>query len=267
MTQRDAVSGGSHLERLLKEATTELQTQVEQGDLSEAVNLLQRINEERSRLLYLEVGRLTRGLHDAINNFHIDAGLNARASEEMSQMADATERLNYVIRMTQDAANKTMDKVEESAPVAELIGAQAAALRKDWARLVRREMKPEEFRDLYRRIDEFLKHTEDHADVLSRNLGEIMLAQDYQDLTGQVVKRVISLVKEIEENLVNLVCMAGQVDRITGIKHSAGGQIPVEDVQHEEHPVPEGPIVNPEQRADVVSGQDEVDELLSSLGF
>ena len=251
----------SEFEQILKESTSELLEQVENGNLSEAVNLIQRINDERNRNLYLEVGRLTRALHDAITNFHIDVGAGNPATEEMSKMANATDRLNYVIRMTQDAANQTMDKVDESAPLAETLREQASDLRKDWARLVRREMKPDEFRDLYRKIDGFLKDTEEQSGTLSSNFNEILLAQGYQDLTGQVLIKVITLVQEIEENLVNLVCMAGQVDQITGIKHDNS-----ERIEEEAH-APEGPIVNAEQRKDVVSGQDEVDDLLSSLGF
>lgn len=251
----------SEFQKILKESTSELLEKVESGNLSEAVNLIQRINDERNRNLYLEVGRLTRALHDAITNFHIDVGAGNPVSEEMSQMANATDRLNYVIKMTQDAANQTMDKVDESAPVADNLREQAADLRKDWARLVRREMKPEEFRELYRKIDGFLEQTENQAGTLSSNFNEILLAQGYQDLTGQVLIKVITLVQEIEENLVNLVCMAGQVDQITGIRHENS------DRAEAERHAPEGPIVNAEQREDVVSGQDEVDDLLSSLGF
>jgi len=251
----------SEFEQILKESTSELLEKVESGNLSDAVNLIQRIHDERNRNLYLEVGRLTRALHDAITNFHIDVGAGNPVSEEMSQMANATDRLNYVIKMTQDAANQTMDKVDESAPVAERLREQAAALRKDWARLVRREMKPDEFRDLYRKIDGFLKESEEQAGTLSNNFNDILLAQGYQDLTGQVLIKVITLVQEIEENLVNLVCMAGQVDKMTGIQHNKSN--PAE----QDACAPEGPIVNAEKREDTVSGQDEVDDLLSSLGF
>lgn len=251
----------SEFQQILKDSTSELLEKVESGKLTDAVNLIQRINDERNRNLYLEVGRLTRALHDSITNFHIDVGAGNPASEEMSQMANATDRLNYVIKMTQDAANQTMDKVDESAPVADRLKEQAVTLRKDWGRLVRREMTPEEFRDLYRKIDDFLREAEEHSSTLSGNFNDILLAQGYQDLTGQVLIKVISLVQEIEENLVNLVCMASQVDQITGIEHDTSDRVEVE--AH----APEGPIVNADQRKDVVSGQDEVDDLLSSLGF
>ena len=104
----------------------------------------------------------------------------------------------------------------------------------------------------------------DESARIDSNLSDIMLAQDYQDLTGQVIKRVIQLVKEVEDNLVNLVTMASTIDQITGLKHD----ISQTQNKSEEDPIgPEGPIINPEAREDVVSNQDDVDALLSSLGF
>lgn len=251
-------------EELLRNTTSELVDKIERGALADAVNLLQTINDARNRDLYQQVGQLTRALHDAIREFHVDTRAAVDQDEKISEMADATDRLNYVINLTQNAANRTMDKVEECLPIASGLGKEAALLRNEWGRLIRREMKPQEFRDLYRRIDTFLVETERQTDVLSGNFSEITLAQDYQDLTGQVVKKVITLVHEVEDSLVHLVKMASQVDRITGIQpKDTDKNTEIIDKQ-----IPEGPVVNAEKRGvDVVSGQDEVDDLLSSLGF
>lgn|SRR5690554_266984 len=251
-------------EELLRNTTSELVDKIEQGALADAVNLLQTINDARNRDLYQQVGQLTRALHDAIRDFHLDTRAAVDQDKTLSEMADATDRLNYVINLTQNAANRTMDKVEECLPIVSELGKEAALLRNEWGRLIRREMKPQEFRDLYRRIDTFLVETERQTDVLSGNFSEITLAQDYQDLTGQVVKKVITLVHEVEDSLVHLVKMASQVDRITGIQpKDTDKNTEIIDKQ-----IPEGPVVNAEKRGvDVVSGQDEVDDLLSSLGF
>lgn len=251
-------------EELLRNTTSELVDKIEQGALADAVNLLQTINDARNRDLYQQVGQLTRALHDAIRDFHVDTRAAVDQDKTLSEMADATDRLNYVINLTQNAANRTMDKVEECSPIVSELGKEAALLRNEWGRLIRREMKPQEFRDLYRRIDTFLVETERQTDVLSGNFSEITLAQDYQDLTGQVVKKVITLVHEVEDSLVHLVKMASQVDRITGIQpKDTDKNTEIIDKQ-----IPEGPVVNAEKRGvDVVSGQDEVDDLLSSLGF
>ena len=127
---------------------------------------------------------------------------------------------------------------------------------------MRREMKPEEFRNLYKKIDAYLVDTEREANDLHSNLSEMLLAQDYQDLTGQVIKRVITLVQEVEASLVDLVRMASTVEELAGLAaNEAESQETVLDEQ------PEGPVINSEQREDVVANQDEVDDLLSSLGF
>lgn len=251
-------------EELLRNSTSELVEKIERGALADAVKLLQTINDARNDTLYQQVGLLTRALHDAIRDFQLEPSASVDQKETLSEMADATDRLNYITNLTQNAANRTMDKVEECVPIAHGLGEEAASLRDEWGRLIRREMKPQEFRDLYRRIDTFLIQTERQAGVLSGNFSEITLAQDYQDLTGQVVKKVITLVHDVEDSLVNLVKMASQVDRITGIP-SKDADKKTEVVNKQ---IPEGPVINAEKRGiDVVSDQDEVDDLLSSLGF
>jgi chemotaxis protein CheZ len=261
----DQSSQPENFEQLLRSTTGELIEKIEQGELVDAVNLLQQINDARNKNLYLEVGRLTRALHDAIRDFHLDTSAVVGAEDEFSDISDAADRLNYVINLTQDAANTTMDKVDECMPLASDLGDEARSLREEWARLKRREMKPEEFRDLYKRMDTFLESTEQKTTRLSSNFSEITLAQGYQDLTGQVVKKVIVLVHEVEDSLVDLVKMASQVDKITGIRHE-NAQQKTEVV--DDSPTPEGPAINAEKRGiEVVSGQDEVDDLLSSLGF
>lgn len=247
----------------LRENARQLVDLIEQGSFGEAILVIHAINQARDRGLYYEVGKLTRALHNAIVNFQIDTthALGEGETEDVSRITDASDRLDYVVRLTDKAANRTMDLVEKSAPVVSALGEQATSLKAEWQRLQRREIGPAEFRDLYRRIGAFLEHTEHSTDQLNGNLNEILLAQDYQDLTGQVIKRVITLVHDVEESLVSLVRMAGQVDKMAGIQHAEGVE------QNTGSSQGEGPQMSAETREDVVSGQDEVDDLLSSLGF
>ncbi|MDL2424978.1 protein phosphatase CheZ, partial [Pseudomonas sp. BAgro211] len=76
--------------------------------------------------------------------------------QEVSQIADATDRLSYVVTMTEKAANRTMDLVEECTPVVMHIETQAKELQEDWSRFMRRELGPEAFRDLAKRVEQFL---------------------------------------------------------------------------------------------------------------
>lgn len=245
-------------ERLRSQAN-QLVEQVNAGDYASAMRLINDLNEVRDQSLYREVGRLTRSLHEAIRNFQIDPQ-NPEQQEALSKMSDASDRLEYVVKMTSNAANRTMDLVEDAMPRANAMREQARELRDDWQRLRRREMAPAEFRELYGRIDRFFVTMADDADAMYGDLSEILLAQDFQDLTGQVIQKVTTLVKEVEEHLLSLVMMASHVDQITGTVH---------DIAAPEEESPEkgqGPQINA-QRADVVSGQDDVDDLLSSLGF
>ena len=251
-------------ESTLKRHAQELVTSLEKGRFGEAVQLIHELNQTRDRGLYQEVGKLTRELHSAIVNFQIDPHMPQ--AEEVSQITDATERLGYVVRLTENAANRTMDLVEESTPVMNGLSADAKALSEDWGRFMRREIGAEEFRDLAKRVDGFLTRTERETHEVSAHLNDILLAQDYQDLTGQVIKRVTQLVTEVEGNLLKLVLMASHVDRFAGIEHDE------ESILAEKDPKKhlskgEGPQIHADKREDVVSGQDDVDDLLSSLGF
>lgn len=244
----------------LRSQAAELVEQVNAGEYARAMTLINDLSEVRDQSLYREVGRLTRSLHEAIRNFQIDPR-NAEQSEALSKMTDASDRLEYVVQMTGKAANRTMDLVEEAMPRASAIRDEAAELRDEWQRLRRREMAPAEFRDLYARIDTFFISLNTDAGAMYENLSEILLAQDFQDLTGQVIQKVTTLVKEVEEHLLSLVVMASHVDQMTGTVHELEEQ---EKVSAEQGV---GPQIKAEEREDVVSGQDDVDDLLSSLGF
>ncbi len=234
---------------------------LEQGDSASAVHMIHELNAFRDQRLFAEVGRMTRSLHDAIVNFHNDTSFSSTDKAELSRIRDASDRLNYVINMTDRAANKTMDMIEATVPLLDDIETRAIALKPEWEKLKRREIQAQEFRELYRNIDDFFVHTADDASKLKKMYNDIVVAQDYQDLTGQVIKKVITLVKEVEESLVRLVKMASQVDAVAGISHQSA---PRELTERDRL---EGPVIDSKKAIDAVSGQDEVDDLLSSLGF
>lgn len=232
------------------------------NQFAQASDIIQDLYRVRDRHIYNSIGHLTRSLHEAIVNFNIDAEISGvRTDLNDYDIRDASDRLNYVINMTQAAADRTMDRVESAAPIAAELGAEANALQQEWQRLRRREMTKEEFSDLYGRMDRFLNHMGQGADQINQSLQSIILEQGFQDLTGQVLRKVIGLITDVEAELVNLVRIAGQVDKLTGIKHEQPIGKRKADISGE------GPQVHAQQREDVVNGQDEVDDLLSSLGF
>ncbi|HCP54494.1 MAG: protein phosphatase [Pseudomonadaceae bacterium] len=262
MEYQDSSKAG--FESALKLNAGQLVDSLEKGDIGEAVRLINELNKTRDRGLFHEVGKLTRELHNAIVNFKLDPRLPH--ASEVSQIADATERLNYVVTMTEKAANRTMDLVELSSPLVTQVSTEAQTLSEDWGRFMRREMDADGFRELTRRIEQFLARTAQDGAAVSGHLNDILLAQDYQDLTGQVIKRVTQLVTEVESNLLNLMLMASRVDRFAGIEH---GEISGSEKAHKEKSAShgEGPQIHADKLDDVASCQDDVDDLLSSLGF
>ncbi|TDO98309.1 protein phosphatase CheZ [Marinomonas balearica] len=251
-------------ESTVKDGAVDLLNKLEAGDFSGAIKIIQELSEARHKSFYYEVGTLTRSLHDAIKDFQIesiDDVIEVTTDEDNnSRITDASDRLTYVIEMTSSAANKTMDMVDSSVPVASELQTQAEALHKDWNRLIQRDLTPQEFRELYKRIDAFLGYTKNSANTLHGNLNTILLEQGYQDLTGQVIARVNELIRDVEEKLVHLVAVAGRVDSISGFEHEITEKERDENRGH-------GPAVNTENNPEVLNSQDEVDDLLSSLGF
>lgn len=231
----------------------ELVALLESGQHDEAKALLDTMRGDRDVTLFSEIGKLTRQLHEALISFQLDNKISAFAAHDIP---DARERLNYVITMTEQAANRTMDGLERCMPLVTQLNHQASEFRGKMQKLLRKEMQPGEFRAL---CDDLVAHfgeTEKQLGDVQHTLNDVILAQDYQDLTGQVIRRVISLVQEVEGSLVELVKMFGNMSELSTVKDAAAK--PKSGV--------EGPVVD-KTRQDVVHGQDDVDALLSSLGF
>jgi chemotaxis protein CheZ len=246
----------------IRQLAEQMITEAENGRLSDAVAVVNKLNEIRDRTLYQEVGKLTRAVHESIKNLSIES-IGAG-----SEIANTTDKLTYVVEMTDKSANKTMDLVDDSVPKIGDIQQQAADLSGRWNKFLRRELKPDEFRQLSKDIQGFLQLSQDASQQVQGNLSEIMMAQDYQDLTGQIIHKVAELVKDIESRLVSLVAMAGTLDSLTGVSHpDVVSESPVEPATDKFGNIAaEGPQVNTTSD-NVVSSQDDVDDLLSSLGF
>lgn len=235
------------------EQAKELVQLLETGQQDNADLLVKQINESESNPVLQEIGVLTRDLHDSLRQFHIDERMSQIANDEIP---DARDRLHYVIDKTEVAANKTMDAVERCMPMADSLHESLLTVRPQWNQLMRGRIELSEFKALCHRIDGLLSQVEGDSSELRGQLTEILMAQDFQDLTGQIIRRVITLVNEVESRLVDILTVFGKSQ--------------LQQQSEEVEPVicePEGPIMNPHERIDAVSSQDEVDDLLSSLGF
>ena len=232
-----------------------LVTLLENGDNQGAQTLLDAVTEHNSIELFAEVGKLTRQLHDSLNNFQMDERIANLATEEIP---DAKTRLMYVIETTEQAANRTMDLVDSSMPIAENISSGIATILPEWKKLMSRQLELGEFNTLCHDLDDFLKVGGAESAKLTELLTEVLMAQGYQDLTGQVIRRVIELVKVVEDSLVHMLTMFGGAVMTENTKTSE---------EQADSVKAEGPIIDAANREDVASDQDDVDDLLSSLGF
>jgi chemotaxis protein CheZ len=235
------------------EAARALVQALESDNDAEVTLQLSTLSQSFESDLFKEVGKLTRELHDALNNFNIDSRLVDMANNEIPNTRD---RLNFVIETTEEAAHKTLGYIDETLPLAQELKNTAEKIDESWKRFLNKEMNVEEFRELVKEVGAYLVTVTNHSESVHQNLSEMMMAQGFQDITGQVIRQVISLVEEVENNLVSLVKVAG--------KHVAHS--PQEE--KEKDPIKaEGPQINQQDNKNVVNDQDDVDDLLSSLGF
>ncbi|HDI3272556.1 TPA: protein phosphatase CheZ [Vibrio cholerae] len=235
------------------EQAKELVQLLEQGRQDDANRLFTYVYESANNPMFKEIGMLTRDLHEALKNFQIDERFSEIATDEIP---DARERLHYVIQKTEVAANKTMDAVDRCMPIADKLHESLLLIRPEWNGLMNGRIELMHFKLLCHRIDDLLSQVEGDSSELRGELTEILMAQDFQDLTGQIIKRVINLVNEVEKRLVEILTVFGAAQ-----KEQKADKATVASIE------PEGPILNPHERIDAVSSQDEVDDLLSSLGF
>lgn len=190
---------------------------------------------------YEELGHLVRRLHETLRDLGCDNALQSMVGE----LPDTQDRLNYIATLTEQAANRCLGAVEKAMPVQESLDSEARELAELWRNRKKGDADP-----LDNKIQAFLDGLPDRTRVVSDQLGEIMMAQDFQDLTGQVIKKVMSLAQDMEHQLVSILL----------ISQPGGGKLKDDGLLN-------GPVVKKEGRADTVNSQQEVDDLLDSLGF
>jgi chemotaxis protein CheZ len=201
--------------------------------------------------LYQRIGHLTRTLHNALH----ELGYHDSLADARDHLPDARDRLAYIARLTGDAAEKVLNSVDRARSVQDATSARAKELRARWAAVAAYTAAGQRTTPAGQALVEetcaFLVTLGDQAAQTNAILTEIMMAQDFHDLTGQVIRKVVSLSQELEEQLVKLLIEATPAEQRKKIEV---GRL-------------EGPVVNAENRTDVVTDQAGVDDLLASLGF
>jgi chemotaxis protein CheZ len=209
--------------------------------------------EQRERSLFGELRKLTADLQSALVRFSVDSRLVDLAEKEVP---DARLRLDHVLKMTDEAAHRTMDLVEQCAPLADRTAKQAEDIVDLWRRFRARSIAVEDFRDMIRRMDTFLESASTDMGKVRGNLSEVLLTQGYQDLSGQIIRGVMKLVGELETALVELVRLSKGGPRAS----DAGADAPSVSRGF-------GPVVPGVDHGPAVGGQQDVDALLSGLGM
>ena len=212
----------------------------------------------REPSMFGEVRKLTGDLQKALERFSIESKLADIAENEIP---DARARLNHVISMTDEAAHHTLDLVEQSGPLAERTSRAAANLIDMIGAYRAQSTGVQGFEGVARSIDAyvpvvraveaFLPAARADSELIRRNLSEVLLAQGYQDLTGQIIRSVMKLVEELEAALTDLSKLSGDVGEHVSMGENKG----------------HGPAVPGVTKGEIASGQTDVDALLSGLGM
>ncbi|WP_066154841.1 protein phosphatase CheZ [Hydrogenophaga pseudoflava] len=193
--------------------------------------------------MFQQLGSITRQLHDALK----ELGYADKLKGTVDQLPDAQSRLSYIARLTGEAAEKVLNHVDGAKSEQEAIAERGRQLTSTIAGVP----------GLARAMPELLSWSRDVVELSEKSdarLTEIMMAQDFHDLTGQVINRVVQLAATIEEQLLAL------------LLQSAPAGAPGQDKAYDMNAL-EGPVVDAEGRTDVVADQKDVDDLLASLGF
>ncbi len=210
--------------------------------------------QRRERTLFGELRKLTGDLQSALDRFSVDSRLVDLAEKEVP---DARQRLDHVLKLTDEAAHRTMDLVERSGPLAERTAREAGEIAELWKKFRARKIQVGEFRLMIDRMDLFLEASRADMDTVRGNLSEVLMAQGYQDISGQIIRGVMTLVSELETALGDLVRLSR-----TG-PHAAPVAAAPSDGMHRGF----GPTVPGIESGPAVSGQQDVDSLLAGLGM
>jgi len=199
---------------------------------------------EQPEQVVQRIAKLTRMLRDSMR----ELGLDEAIKEAAEAIPDARDRLRYVGSMTEQAANRVLTAAEHTQPLQDEMNRQAKKLQQQWS-MYSEEKQQKIPTDLDNCLTRFLSLVDNNTSQTQNYLMEIIMAQDFQDLTGQVIQGMLGVITAIEKELIQVLL----------------DSVPAEK-REETMSLLNGPVVNP-KASDVVRDQDEVDDLLSSLGF
>ncbi|MFG6158702.1 protein phosphatase CheZ [Halomonas sp. 1390] len=218
--------------------------------------------QEASDELVQRIGQLTRMLRESMRELGLDKEIE-RAAEAIP---DARDRLSYVATMTEQAAERALNAIDRAQPLQDDLSERAEALDARWAQWFAEPKELDEARELVQETRGYLADVPQRTRATQQELLEIMMAQDFQDLTGQVIKKMMDVIREIEHQLVQVLIDAVPQGKAREDLQKRATDQWQSDGRRREEGLLNGPQVKPEAEG-IVTGQDQVDDLLDELGF
>lgn len=192
------------------------------------------------------LGHLARQLHDSLR----ELGYDRMLADAAEALPDTRQRLTYIAQMTEQAASRVLNATDIAQPIQEELAKRSAELSTRWDRMFANQLSVEEFKQLAADTRGYFNEAPAKLNAASAQLTEIMMAQDFQDLTGQVIKKVVELANNLEQQMLSILI-----------------EVMPEDRKAANEGLMNGPVINAAGRTDVVTDQSQVDDLLESLGF
>lgn len=209
--------------------------------------------DEHDKNMYERLGGIVRVMHDSLRELGYDKAL----TEASSQIVDAQDRLEYVASLTEQAANKVLNTLDDGMPAQDLLSKQAKDMETRWADLFAGKLSIDQFKALAGDSRQFAALVSEATEAEKARLLEIMMAQDFQDITGQLIKKVVKITQTVENELAQLLRDSAP----PAVKEKLAQK---QAAQEQEQPpqLMSGPSV-----PTVALDQDSVDDLLADLGF
>lgn len=250
----DAALGG------LKNQADELLNSIHQNDLSGAMESIKKINALKEQSLYKALGEMATKLHGALAD--LNESLPGTSAEDFSNEGAALAGgLNQIIQLTHESSSKTLDMVDAGLPAASAIADESKECKALVAQALASAQSGSEIANVLTRVSQHLESSESRATLLADNLRTILMSQNYQDLTSQALKKIITIIQKIESNLSSLISYANLVQQ--AINLSENPEQAADPAKRDELASSLGGL---SEESDILD-QGDVDELLSSLGF
>ena len=204
------------------------------------------VEDQSGKPMYERLGGIVRMLHDSLRELGYDRSL----SDVASQISDAQGRLNHVASLTEQAANKVLNAVDTCMPEQDNLGKKAQDMESRWAQLFEGKLSIDEFKALAGDSKQFATVVMEATEAEKARLLDIMMAQDFQDITGQLIKKIVNITNRVENELAQL------------LRDNAPPEIKAAMAENKPADLMEGPSA-----PGTAMAQDDVDSLLADLGF